>query len=50
MIPNQKLGNDTPNSATAEPSVSQIVPRRTAASTPSGTATTSASVSAPAVS
>src|SRR6266550_2986248 len=26
MIPNQKLGNDTPNSATAEPSVSQTLP------------------------
>ena len=50
MMPSQKLGNDTPKSATAEPSVSQIVPRRTAASTPSGTATTSARASAPNVS
>src|SRR5215467_3488140 len=50
MIPSQKLGNDTPTSATAEPSVSQIVPRRTAASTPSGTATTKARASAPKVS
>src|SRR5437773_6789157 len=50
MMPSQKPGNDTPKSATAEPSVSQIVPRRTAASTPSGTATTSARASAPNVS
>ena len=34
MIPSQKLGNDTPKSETAEPTVSQMVLRRTAASTP----------------
>ncbi len=50
MMPSQKLGNDTPNSDTAEPSVSQTVPRRTAASTPSGTATDRARTSAPPVS
>ena len=49
-MPSQKLGNDTPNSDTAEPSVSHTVPRRTAATTPSGTATASARTSAPPVS
>src|SRR5207237_9759170 len=47
MIPRQKLGNDTPNSATAEPSVSQIVPRRTAPRTPSGAAAAGARAGAP---
>ena len=46
MMPSQKLGNDTPNSETAEPSVSHTVPRRTAATTPSGTATARARTSA----
>ena len=50
MIPSQKLGNETPNSDTAEASVSQMVSRRTAARTPRGTATTSARRSAPPVS
>ena len=50
MIPSQKLGNETPKSDTAEASVSQMVSRRTAARTPRGTATTSASASAPPVS
>jgi hypothetical protein len=50
MMPSQKLGNDTPKRAIAEPSVSHTEPRLTAASTPSGTATASASASAPAVS
>src|SRR3989442_13512302 len=39
MMPSQKLGNETPKSDTADPRVSQTLPRRTAASTPSGTAT-----------
>ncbi len=46
MIPSQKLGNETPKSDTAEASVSQTLSRRTAARTPRGTATTSASRSA----
>ena len=50
MMPSQKLGNETPKSDTAEPMVSQTLPRRTAASTPSGMATARATASAPAVS
>ena len=50
MMPSQKLGKDTPNSDTAEPSVSHTVPRRTAATTPRGTATVRATSSAPPVS
>jgi hypothetical protein len=49
MMPSQKLGNETPKSDTAEARVSHAVSRRTAARVPRGTATRSASASAPPV-